>query len=278
MNLHHFLNVMWHWLKPDSAGSLQCLNGLRCAETGSDSSLELVEGFSVPKMEAKNDKSESKDSKDTKEKEKKAISSRQMMGVVEEAFRKWDITGDGAISKYELHAALTQLGMSESQVDQCFKAADVSKDGILQYEEFLDWVFKDPDVVQQYCLKSAKEGLHVVTVDSCLEFWKKFPEPERNIDKVFFAAMVILNEDRDLSWTGVKQILKKPHDFLAKLHNHDPRNSDKMSEAKMRKLKYFTGKDFFSQDYFKSHHPIVQALCNWALAIASLELKADKKH
>ncbi len=199
------------------------------------------------------------------------------MGVVEEAFRKWDITGDGNISNYELHAALTQLGMSESQVDQCFKAADVSKDGILQYEEFLDWVFRDPAVVQQYCLKSAKEGLHVVTVDSCLDFWKKFPEPEGNIEKVFFAAMVILNEDRDLSWTGVKQILKKPHDFLEKLHNHDPRSAS-MSEAKMKKLKYFTGKDFFSQDNFKSHHTIVQALCNWALAIASLELKAHKKH
>ena len=38
------------------------------------------------------------------------------MGAVEEAFKKWDITGDGAISKYELHAALTQLGMSEAQV------------------------------------------------------------------------------------------------------------------------------------------------------------------
>ena len=27
------------------------------------------------------------------------------------------------------------------------------------------------------------------------------------IVQVFFAAMVILNEDRDLSWTGVKQSL-----------------------------------------------------------------------
>lgn len=45
-----------------------------------------------------------------------AANTRQMMGAVEEAFKKWDITGDGAISKYELHAALTQLGMSEAQV------------------------------------------------------------------------------------------------------------------------------------------------------------------
>eukprot|EP00438_Fugacium_kawagutii_P012366 Skav216277 [mRNA] locus=scaffold951:127722:131435:+ [translate_table: standard] len=194
--------------------------------------------------------------------------------------RKWDITGDGNISRFELHAALTQLGMSEQQVDQCFKSADVSRDGFLQYEEFLDWVFRDPVVVQQYCLKTAKQGLHVVTADACQEFLKKFPEPEGNCEKaqgglVFFTAMIILSEDRDLSWTGVKQILKKPHDFLSKLHSHDPKT---MTEAKMRtKLKYFTGKDFFNQDHFKWHHPIVQALCNWALAMAALELKSSDK-
>lgn len=213
--------------------------------------------------------------KDLKEK-KTAANTKQMMVAVDEAFKKWDITGDGAISKYELHAALTQLGMSEAQVDQCFRSADISQDGLLQYEEFIEWVFKDPRVVQQYCLKSAKEGLHVLTEDACMEFWKKFPEAEGNIDKVFFAAMVILNEDRDLSWTGVRQILKTPHDFLEKLKEYDP---NAMSESKMRKLKYFTNKDFFTADHFKSHHPIVQALCNWALAIASLDLKAaDKRH
>ncbi|CAK9039753.1 unnamed protein product [Durusdinium trenchii] len=222
--------------------------------------------------------SDLKDKKDMKEdlKEKKtAASTKQMMATVEEAFKKWDITGDGAISKYELHAALTQLGMTEAQVDACFRSADLSRDGILQYEEFLEWVFRDPGVVQQYCLKSAKEGLHVVTVDSCQEFWKRFPECENHIEKVFFAAMVILGEDRDLSWTGVKQILKKPHEFLQKLRQFDPGT---LTEAKMRKLKYFTSKDFFTQEYFKSHHPIVQALCNWALAIAALDLKsADKR-
>ena len=47
----------------------------------------------------------------------------------------------GAISKYELHAALTQIGMTEAQeglhkpferfveVDQCFKSADISTFG-----------------------------------------------------------------------------------------------------------------------------------------------------
>lgn len=29
----------------------------------------------------------------------------------------------------------------------------------------------------------------------------------RGVHEVFFAAMVVLNEDRDLSWTGVKQTL-----------------------------------------------------------------------
>eukprot|EP00913_Durusdinium_trenchii_P026814 g25153.t1 len=114
--------------------------------------------------------------------------------------------------------------MTEAQVDACFRSADLSRDGILQYEEFLEWVFRDPGVVQQYCLKSAKEGLHVVTC-------------ENHIEKVFFAAMVILGEDRDLSWTGVKQ---KLGEFLQKLRQFDPGT---LTEAKMRKLKYFTSKE-----------------------------------
>ena len=80
----------------------------------------------------------------------------------------------------------------------------------------------------------------------------------------------------------------------------------------MRKLKYFTSKDrvldiesyracerFFSSVLrtsspkitssrwlrameivaARSHHPIVSALCNWALALSALELKSsDKRH
>ena len=37
-------------------------------------------------------------------------------------------------------------------------------------------------------------------------FGKRNESTSNQLRKVFFAAMVILNEDRDLSWTGVKQI------------------------------------------------------------------------
>lgn len=90
------------------------------------------------------------------EEKKKKDRKPHLMAAVEEAFKKWDITGDGAISRYELHAALTQLGMDEAQVAKCFNSADISKDGMLQYDEFLDWVFKDPTVVCAYSLKTAK--------------------------------------------------------------------------------------------------------------------------
>eukprot|EP00439_Symbiodinium_sp_Y106_P069823 s516_g12.t1 len=215
---------------------------------------------------------------DKKKKDRKP----HLMAAVEEAFKKWDITGDGAISRYELHAALTQLGMDEAQVAKCFNSADISKDGMLQYDEFLDWVFKDPTVVCAYSLKTAKEGLHVCTPEACQEIWK-VTEPFDDMDKVFFATMVILGEDRDLSWNGVRGLMKKPGVFLEKLHSYD---TSHVTETTLRKLKFFTSKDalrggdydYFTQERFKSHHSMVYALCCWALAIASTELKSTKRH
>mmetsp|Transcript_97783 Transcript_97783/g.232842 ORF Transcript_97783/g.232842 Transcript_97783/m.232842 type:complete len:229 (+) Transcript_97783:78-764(+) len=208
------------------------------------------------------------------EEKKKKDRKPHLMAAVEEAFKKWDITGDGAISRYELHAALTQLGMDEAQVAKCFNSADISKDGMLQYDEFLDWVFKDPTVVCAYSLKTAKEGLHVCTPEACQEIWK-VTEPFDDMDKVFFATMVILGEDRDLSWNGVRGLMKKPGVFLEKLHSYD---TSHVTETTLRKLKFFTSKDYFTQERFKSHHAMVYALCCWALAIASTELKSTKRH
>ena len=54
-------------------------------------------------------------------------------------------------------------------------------------------------MVQQYCLKSAKEGLHVVTEDACQEFWKKFPEPEGHIESL---GWLVGWKEVGLGWLG----------------------------------------------------------------------------
>ena len=73
-------------------------------------------------------------------------------------------------------------------------------------KEFLDWVFRDPAVVQQYCLKSAKEGLHVVTEDSCQEFWKKFPEPEGHIESLGSSWL----DGKKWAWSGLEILFEHP--------------------------------------------------------------------
>lgn len=50
-----------------------------------------------------------------------------------------------------------------------------------------------------------------------------------------------LNPTRRRSFPQTFRIMKKPHDFVEKLHKHDP--FSKMTDAKIKKLKYFTSKD-----------------------------------
>lgn len=62
-----------------------------------------------------------------------------------QAFRKIDANCDGTISKDELAVLLMELKpeWSETDVDRLFTAADVDNDGLIDYEEFLAWVFND---------------------------------------------------------------------------------------------------------------------------------------
>lgn len=59
------------------------------------------------------------------------------------AFRQFDKNGDGGIEKEELRNALNSLdeAWSASRCDDLFDALDRNKDGFIQYEEFITWVF-----------------------------------------------------------------------------------------------------------------------------------------
>jgi len=59
-------------------------------------------------------------------------------------FKSWDVNGDGTISHDELKAALLKIGMHEKQIHAAFEKADANKDGLVDYEEFIAWVYATP--------------------------------------------------------------------------------------------------------------------------------------
>eukprot|EP00930_Biecheleria_cincta_P101250 TRINITY_DN92880_c0_g1_i1.p1 TRINITY_DN92880_c0_g1~~TRINITY_DN92880_c0_g1_i1.p1 ORF type:complete len:307 (-),score=89.66 TRINITY_DN92880_c0_g1_i1:159-1079(-) len=63
-------------------------------------------------------------------------------------FRVFDQNGDGAIDKTELLNVLQSFDKdlwTNERVDATLKAADLNKDGVLQYEEFMKYLEKDPE-------------------------------------------------------------------------------------------------------------------------------------
>merc|ERR1712048_434087 len=65
---------------------------------------------------------------------------RQVQGIFEE----WDVNGDGVISERELSQVLQRLqpSLTRQDVHQMFVAADVNRDGRVDYQEFLSWLFR----------------------------------------------------------------------------------------------------------------------------------------
>lgn len=68
------------------------------------------------------------------------------MGKVRKAFEKWDHDGDGTISNTELHQVLSALDprFTAEVSRRLFEAADANKDGAIDYQEFIAWLFQRP--------------------------------------------------------------------------------------------------------------------------------------
>lgn len=81
--------------------------------------------------------------KETKERDSKAE-------TVAAVFRRWDQDGNGTIDQSEFTRFLVKLGMTEDEAKLMFESADANKNGVVEYEEFVDWIFqKAPDHVQK---------------------------------------------------------------------------------------------------------------------------------
>lgn len=68
----------------------------------------------------------------------------QDLGLVQGIFRRWDADGDGTISEQDLFKVLQVLDhrFTMEGVRKLFCAADVNKDGVIDWKEFTAWLFR----------------------------------------------------------------------------------------------------------------------------------------
>jgi len=62
---------------------------------------------------------------------------------ITECFRSWDTDGNGVISSEELTQVLQRLvpGFDGTAVEALLRSADVNRDGVVDYDEFVAWLF-----------------------------------------------------------------------------------------------------------------------------------------
>jgi ribosomal protein L40E len=65
------------------------------------------------------------------------------------AFQRWDADGDGYINLQELKTVMVEIGIPEGDVSKIFLLCDKNRDGMLDYEEFLSWIFAASPEQQQ---------------------------------------------------------------------------------------------------------------------------------
>jgi hypothetical protein len=89
-----------------------------------------------------------------------------------------DVDGNKKISIEELTAVLRELGMESRNLSLIFEEVDKNSDGSIDYEEFVDWVFKDENIRTALALDDVKKALAPKKEDKVDEV-KKAPAPKK---------------------------------------------------------------------------------------------------
>jgi Ca2+-binding EF-hand superfamily protein len=92
-------------------------------------------------------------------------------------FKTFDKNGDGTISKDEMKSIFTEF--SDSEIDTMIKGLDSNKDGVIQYEEFTNWVM----AVGGVTTSMMQMGEPVIKQDSSVDAAIKEMFEEVDLDK-----------------------------------------------------------------------------------------------
>eukprot|EP00927_Polykrikos_kofoidii_P062538 TRINITY_DN57354_c0_g1_i1.p1 TRINITY_DN57354_c0_g1~~TRINITY_DN57354_c0_g1_i1.p1 ORF type:complete len:686 (-),score=100.59 TRINITY_DN57354_c0_g1_i1:26-2083(-) len=70
-----------------------------------------------------------------------ALQWRDAEAAIRGTFKSWDTSGTNTISKAELEKVFLNLGMEQAFVDRIFVEMDADKNGSIDYDEFISWVY-----------------------------------------------------------------------------------------------------------------------------------------
>jgi len=168
-----------------------------------------------------------------------------------QVFKQWDANGDGIISADEMKTALLKIGMSEKNIATAIEEADMNLDHVINYEEFLVWVYTDPCETLKKVISDSKGKKSQAVLDALAQAGKKvstitkkdinevkkMAKPPGNSDKtqtlvvtVFDAVALLLGYSKRCrlgfdalaeDWTKIQDMLADK-DFLAKVCSYDP--------------------------------------------------------
>lgn len=86
--------------------------------------------------------------------------------VVQDKFRELDLNGDGVVDKEELGHVLKHLdsaAWSDRMVTELLETVDTNKDGLIQLDEFLEWIFGGSDKVG--LVERCQQNMEIATSD-----------------------------------------------------------------------------------------------------------------
>jgi len=83
-----------------------------------------------------------------------------------EIFQRWDVHGSGVITRKRLTELLTEVAgksVTEEEIERCIGEADKNKNGIIEYNEFIEWL-------QQPCgtVRMGSQGLEYFDLEACV--------------------------------------------------------------------------------------------------------------
>lgn len=75
-----------------------------------------------------------------------------------ECFRQWDLNSSGTISVHELMRVMEAIGVSlpPSGLQAIFSAIDLNQDGVIDYHEFVAWLYPEDQAARQDALASPR--------------------------------------------------------------------------------------------------------------------------